>query len=115
MLFTLILTRLLTLVKDKMMNYKNGQVLSDVDQELSLLLDFRGCDQWQKVQLKARQGGVTQAQTLGPILFNIFIEDLDNGAECILREHAGHVKPGGVPDKTEGCVALQWNLNRLEE
>lgn len=41
---------------------------------------------------------------LGPILFNIFINDQDKGIECELCRFADDVKVGGIADKPEGCV-----------
>jgi len=34
-------------------------------------------------------------ESLSGILFNIFIKDLDDGAEFTLGKFAGHTKPGG--------------------
>lgn len=39
------------------------------------------------------------------ILFNVFINDLDDGTECTLSYCEGDIKPGGWVDRPEGCAA----------
>ena len=52
---------------------------------------------------------------LGLILFNIFINDLDEGIERLLIKFADDTKLGGVANTQEDRVKIQQELNTLEK
>ena len=57
---------------------------------------------------------VSQWSVLGPILFNIFINDIDDGVECIRSKFADDTKLSGVVEPAERRDPFQRDLHKLK-
>jgi len=58
--------------------------------------------------------GVPQGSVLGPMLFNIFVGNMDSGIESTLSKFAGDTKLCGVVNTLEGTDAIQKNVDWLQ-
>ncbi|KAF4804811.1 hypothetical protein TURU_004648 [Turdus rufiventris] len=50
--------------------------------------------------------GIPKGSILGPIIFNLFINDLEEEIKCTLSKFAGDTKLGAVADPPEGSAAI---------
>jgi len=57
----------------------------------------------------------TPRKILAPLLFNIFINGLDDGAYCTLSKFQEDANQSGVNNTPQGCAAIQRVLDRLEK
>ncbi|KAJ7404274.1 RNA-directed DNA polymerase from mobile element jockey [Willisornis vidua] len=62
-----------------------------------------------------RPVSLTSVPCLGPVLFNIFTNDLDTGLGRIISKFAEDTKIGGAVDSPKGREALQRDLSKLED
>lgn len=59
--------------------------------------------------------GVPWELVVGPVLFNIFINGMNDGAEYTLSKSADVEKLEGVTDAPNDCANVKRDLNRLEK
>jgi len=72
-----------------------------------------GCNQSVAVNgsMSKWRPGIPQGQVLGPVLFKIFVSNMDSGMKCTLSKFDNNTKLYG---DIEGSDAIQRELDRFE-
>lgn len=69
-----------------------------------------GSSKWTYIRLMTTM--ILQDSSLGAVLFNVFISDLDVGLKGVLSKFDDDTEPGGAADSIKGVQALQRDLRQ---
>ena len=64
----------------------------------------------QRRHLHIMTSGVPQGSALGPLLFVVYVNDLEENVAGLISKFADNTKIGGVADSEEDCQRIQQDI-----
>ena len=88
----------------------DGWIRNWLDDHIQKVADNSSMSSWKSVTSCVHQGS-----TVGPVLFNIFINNTSSGMKCTLSKCADDIKLSSVVDMPEGQDSIQKDLEKLKK